>query len=166
MAEGFMLQWLDQIIKPERWYEITDFTLDGYCLIATKEDQRLAGTVLQRETAAARTRPFGLNPFKPYRDYYGKFILTTRLVPESLAVKFAVGYTLNSKVVTADDYSNLGWLRLATEMSGTVYPNLADQKQLLQYIMGRSKFPKFLITRVYHYLQNELYRKLTIIIKV
>ncbi|TCL57105.1 hypothetical protein EDC14_10478 [Hydrogenispora ethanolica] len=166
MADVIMLQWIDRILQPERWYEVADLNLEGYCMIATKEDQRLAGTVRDRESGASRSRQFGRNPFKPYRDYYGKFRLTTRLLPESVEVKFAVGYTLNSKVVTVDDYSNLGWLRLATGVADMLYPNLSDQKQLLQYIIQRTTYPRFVTTRVYHYLQNELYRELAAAIKV
>lgn len=163
MSEQLLLQLIDRFVKPDEWFEITDFSIDGYCLIGSKEDQRVAGInpLINKERQPVRARTFGLNPVKPYRDYYGKFTLTTRLEPHPLEVKFAIGYTINTKVVTIDDYSNFGWLRMATGVAGIVYPNLADQKQLLEYLMSHSKYPRFIVTRVYHYLQNEMYRRLT-----
>lgn len=168
MSEQLLLQLIDRFVKPGEWFGINDFSIDGYCLIGSKEDQRVAGInpSVIKEHQSVRPRSFGLNPVKPYRDYYGKFTLTTRLALNPLEVKFAIGYTFNTKVVTIDDYSKFGWLRMATGMEGIVYPNLADQKQLLEYLMGHSKYPRFIVTRVYHHLQNEMYRRLTTLISV
>lgn len=157
---------MDRLFKPKNWYSYTEPVLEGYRLIASKTDQANAGGL---ETAASsasdsKIRQFGMNPVKPYRDYYGNFRLKTKLLSEDypeLEVKFAIGYTINNKVLTVDDYSNFGWLRLAKARFGMLYPNLRDQKQLLQLLLSESSYPRFLITRVYHYLQFELYEKLT-----
>lgn len=165
MGDSFILKMMDRLIKPRTWYQYTEPVIEGYRLIASKTDQANAGSL---ETAAGsapglKTRQFGFNPVKPYRDYYGYFRLSTKLLPEDhpeIEVKFAIGYTINQKVLTADDYSNFGWLRLAKTRSGMLYPNLSEQKGLLQLLLDESQYPRFLITRVYHYLQFELYEKL------
>lgn len=169
MNDSLYFKIIDWLIKPERWYSYTEPVLEGYRVIASKADQINAGLL---ETAAGSgskiiERKFGLNPVKPYRDYYGHFRLTTKLLPKDrreLEVKFAMGYTINNKVVTVDDYSNFGWLRLAEARKDMLYPNLSDHKQLLQVLLARSPYPLIFITRVYHYLQFELYEKLAIAI--
>lgn len=169
MEDSLILKVMDRLLKPKNWYRYTEPVLEGCRLIASKTDQTNAGWL---ETAVAsaselKTRRFGINPVKPYRDYYGNFHLNTKLLPEGhpgIEVKFAIGYTINNKVVTADDYSNFGWLRLAKARSGMLYPNLSDQKALLQLLLDESQYPRFLITRVYHYLQFEMYEKLTTLI--
>lgn len=166
MDELLILRVMDRLVKPKNWYQYTGPVLEGYRLIASKTDQANAGKM---ETAVSsdstqKPRRFGINPVKPYRDYYGTLHLKTKLLPEDhpeLEVKFAIGYTFDNKVLTADDYSNFGWLRLAKARTGMLYPNLSDQKQLLQLLLEESRYPRFLITRVYHYLQFELYEKLT-----
>lgn len=165
MNDSLYFKIIDWLIGPEDWYSYTEPVLEGYRVIASKTDQLNAGLI---ETAAASEskrmeRQFGMNPVKPYRDYYGHFRLTTKLLPEDgreLDVRFAMGYTINNKVVTADDYSNFGWLRMAKARQGMVYPNLSDQKQLLEFLLAHSRYPRFIITRVYHYLQFEIYEKL------
>lgn len=164
MGDSLILRMLDRLIKPRTWYHYTEPVIEGYRLIASKTDQANAGRL---ETAAGaapelKTRRFGFNPVKPYRDYYGHFRLSTKLLPgyPELEVKFAIGYTINHKVLTADDYSNFGWLRLAKARDGMLYPNLSEQQGLLQLLLEESQYPRFLITRVYHYLQFELYEKL------
>jgi len=169
MDDIVILKVMDRLIKPRSWYQYTEPVLEGYRLIASKTDQTNAGGLETAVKSASelKTRQFGSNPVKPYRDYYGHFRLATKLLPEGhpeLEVKFAIGYTINNKVLTADDYSNFGWLRLAKARTGMLYPNLCDQKQLLQLLLGESPFPRFLTTRVYHYLQFELYEKLITLI--
>jgi len=165
MNDSLYFKIIDWLISPEDWYSYTEPVLEGYRLIASKTDQLNAGSI---ETAAGSDskkieRQFGMNPVKPYRDYYGYFRLITKMLPEEdceLEVKFAIGYTINNKLVTADDYSNFGWLRMAKPKQGMVYPNLSDQKQLLEFLLAHSRYPRFIITRVYHYLQFEIYEKL------
>lgn len=165
MNDSLYFKIIDWLINPEDWYSFTGPVLEGYRLIASKADQLNAGSI---ETAAGSEskrmeRQFGMNPVKPYRDYYGYFRLTTKLLSEEdseLEIRFAMGYTINNKVVTADDYSNFGWLRMAKAKQGMLYPNLSDQKQLLEFLLIQSSYPRFIITRVYHYLQFEIYEKL------
>lgn len=167
MADSLLLHLLDQWLKPETWYEYSTPILEGFRLIATKDDQKYAGLPASVEAGAAGStghRP-GFSPIKPYRDYYGRFTLKTPLVPERLEVQFAIGYTWNNRVTTVDDYANFSWLRLATHVEGIVYPNLALQKQLLEYLLGHSRKPRFVTTRVYHFLQNDLYRTITGLIR-
>ncbi len=169
MEDSLILKVMDRLIKPKNWYTYTDPVVEGYRLIASKTDQTNAGLLEMAVSLSKepKVRKFGINPVKPYRDYYGSFHLKTKLLPESepeIEVKFAIGYTINNKVLTADDYSNFGWLRLAKARTGMLYPNLSDQKQLLELLIDQSKYPSFLITRVYHYLQFELYEKLAIAI--
>ncbi|HYH03517.1 MAG TPA: hypothetical protein VEC37_10470 [Bacillota bacterium] len=160
MQDNFILAILDFFIKPQSWYNYSDLKLNGYRTISNKEEQRLAGALEPPERPTQRPRQFGLSPVKPYRDYYGTFRLQTRLLPEELEVKFAIGYAINSKLVTVDDYSNFSWLRMCTGINDILYPNLAHQKQLLDYILAHSKQPRFVVTRVYQYLQFELYQYL------
>lgn len=169
MNDSFYFKMMDRLFKPKNWYIYTDPALEGYRLIASKTDQTNAGLLEMAAGSSIKVkeRKFGINPIKPYRDYYGNFRLTIKLLPEAsqeLEVRFAIGYTINNKILTADDYSNFGWLRLAKASQGMLYPNLCDQKQLLEFLLDQSKHPRFLITRVYHYLQFELYEKLTIAI--
>ncbi len=161
MAEAARLKILDRLIKPREWYQYQDLKIEGFCLIGTKDDQRNAGFVRVKEEPKERRRSFGLNPIKPYRDYYGKLKLTIRILPREIEVMFAIGYTINQKVVTIDDYSNFSWLRLATGIPGIIYPNLAHQKQLLDYLVKNSRLPKFLFSRVYVYLEFDLHHDLT-----
>ncbi len=158
MSSAIVLSLIDRLIKPKEWYEVSNLSIEGFQFIGTKDDQKNAGLI---EKPIIKEKRFGLNPFKPYRDYYGKLILKTRLVPEELEVKYAIGYTINQKVTTVDDYSNFAWLRLATGIEKYIYPNLSHQKQLLEFLLANSRQPKFVITRVYHYLQFELYQQLT-----
>lgn len=160
VPDEFILNLIDRFIKPADWYQYHNLQILGFQFIGSKEDQQYAGQ-LERPLRQTEKRSFGMNPVQPYRDYYGTFSLKTRLVEEDLTVLFAIGYTINSKVVTADDYSSFGWLRLATGLENTLYPNLAHQKQLLNYFLSRSDKPRFVITRVYHYLQTDLYRRIT-----
>lgn len=160
MATEMIVKAIDRMIKPRDWFQYHDLAVRGYQLIATKTEQKYAG-LLEKPQPAEKTRLFGPNPIKPYRDYYGEFSLTTRLYPGPLPVKFAIGYTILTKVVTVDDYSNFGWLRLATGVPGILYPNLANQKQLLDFLAQHSKYPGFVISRVYHFLQDEIYRQVT-----
>ena len=161
MPESFVLKTIDRLVKPSEWYHFSAVIINGYTLIATKEDQTNAGLVMIAKKPGPKKRTFGMNPFSPYRDYYGEFLLQTKLLPQVLKVKFAIGYTINSRVVTVDDYSNFGWLRLATGLEDIIYPNLSDQKQLLDYLRQQSKQPQFVVTRIYHYLQTDLYHYLT-----
>jgi hypothetical protein len=154
-----LLDIMDHVIKPKEWYEFAEPMIQGFQLIATKDDQKYAGQ-LERPPRLKEQRN-GPNPVKLYRDYYGSFSLRTKLITDELTVKFAIGYTINSKVITIDDYSNFGWLRLATCVENIIYPNLSHQKQLLDYLLSHSKRPKFIITRVYHYLQNDIREYLT-----
>lgn len=169
MEDSLVLKVMDRLFKPKSWYSFTDPILEGYRLIASKKDQTNAG-MMETATSSSlelKERKFGGNPVKPYRDYYGYFRLKTKLLPEGnqeLEVKFAIGYNFNNKILTTDDYSNFGWLRLAKDRTGMLYPNLSDQKQLLELLLAQSKYPGFIITRVYYYLQFELYEKLTIAI--
>jgi hypothetical protein len=158
--ESYIFNIIDYFLKPREWYEYRQLSIDGFRVIATKEEQRQAGLYREESKPAERVRGFGLNPVRPYRDYYGTFILKTRLIPEELEVKFAVGYTLNSKIVTVDDISNFSWLRLCTGMNEILYPNLSHQKQLLDFLLAHSKRPRLIVTRVYQYLQFELYHYL------
>lgn len=82
--------------------------------------------------------------------------METRLLEGEIEVKFAFEYTTNARVTTADDFSNFGWLRLATGIEDYVYPNLSHQKQLLEYLLKNSRYPRFVVTRVYHYLEFDL----------
>ena len=162
MENSFILKAADFFIKPKQWYEYSGLTIDGFCFIGGKEDQKNAGYIQKMVKSATeeRKRKFGLNPVKPYRDYYGRFQLKTRLMPKELEVLFALGYTMNQKVVTVDDYSNFSWLRMATGLNDIIYPNLAHQKQLLDYLVKNSKYSKFVISRVYHYLEFEILHRL------
>jgi hypothetical protein len=162
MANSFILKIADLFIKPKQWYEYSGLTIEGFCFIGNKDDQKNAGYIRKTPKPAneERKRKFGMNPVKPYRDYYGKFTLKTKLLPGELEVLFALGYTMNQKVVTVDDYSNFSWLRLATGLNDIIYPNLAHQKQLLDYLMKHSKYSKFVISRVYHYLEFALLHEL------
>jgi hypothetical protein len=156
MAESWLVFAVDRLFKPQSFYKYHHLTLEGFEVIATKEDQTNAGLSVKSSRPAEKKRQFGANPFQPYRDYYGHFILEVKSIPEELDVKFAIGYTLNSKVTTIDDYSNFGWLRLATAMPQIIYPNLGEQKQLLDYLCTNIKWPPFLTTRIYHFLQNDI----------
>jgi hypothetical protein len=160
MANSVLFNMMDRLLKPQKCYEISEFSILGFQLIASKEDQRLAGRQ-EGLPPKKRTRSFGASPVKPYRDYYGKFKLKTTMIDEEITVQFAIGYSIYSPFNTVDDYSNFSWLRLAIEMEGMIYPNLANQKQLLDYLIKNSRYPQFVIIRVYHYLQTELYHKLT-----
>jgi hypothetical protein len=159
MAGIDMLDIMDRMIRPKEWYEFSELTIQGFQLIATKDDQKYAGQ-MEKPPQLDKKR-LGPNPIKLYRDYYGVFNLKTKLIADELRVKFAIGYTMHSKVVTIDDYSNFGWLRLATGIEDFIYPNLCHQKQLLDYLLAHSKQPKFIITRVYDYLQTDLHQCLT-----
>lgn len=159
MPNAFVLEVIDHLIKPKELYQISDLSLKGFALIASKEDQKYAG-LLQKPLREDNRNKFGANPVKPYRDYYGDFKLQTKLLTGTLIVKFAIGYTFNTKVVTVDDYSKFSWLRLATGIPDYLYPNLAHQKQLLDYLLAHSKQPKVVVTRVYHYLQFELLQQI------
>jgi hypothetical protein len=154
MAEPNTLKLVDYFLKPKEWYAFSPPEISGFQLIASKEDQKYAGQL--DRPASSKIKLYGPNPVKLYRDYYGTFNLRTKLVPDELPVKFAIGYTLHSKVTTVDDYSNFSWLRLATGIDNYIYPNLCHQKQLLDYLLARSKQPKFIITRVYHYFQEDV----------
>lgn len=167
MDDSLILKVMDHLFKPKNWYSYTKPVLEGYRIIASKSDQTNAGQLKTPVSSAPKLiRRFGVNPVKPYRDYYGNFRLKTKLLPNQpeLEVKFAIGYTINNQVLTVDDYSNFGWLRLAKAKTGMLYPNLSEQKQLLQLLLVESKYPRFLITRIYHYLQFELYEKLAALI--
>lgn len=157
MKDSFLLRSFDRLMTPRQRYRYYDLKLEGYRLIATKEDQRLAGNLVAAGRSRERRRGFGHSPIKPYRDYYGGFTLQTMLLPQELPVRFAIGYLLHQRVTTEDDLSSFSWLRLATGLTEKLYPNLADEKQLFQYLLDRSKYPHCLITRVYHYLQMDLY---------
>jgi hypothetical protein len=158
--ESHIFKIIDYFLKPREWYEYHHLSIDGFRIIASKEEQRRAGSIREEPKPVKRVRGFGPSPVRPYRDYYGKFILKTRLIPEEPEVKFAIGYTINSKIVTGDDMSNFGWLRLCTGMDEILYPNLSHQKQLLDFLLARSKRPRLIVTRVYQYLQFELYHYL------
>ena len=158
MKDNLRLAVFDFIINPQPGYRYPDQKLEGYRVIAPKEAQGEAGSLQPPAGSPGGTRQFGQSPIKPYRDYYGTFQLETRLLSEALEVKFAIGYALDTKVITVDDYSNFSWLRLCTGIDRILYPNLAHQKQLLDYLLARSPKPRFLITRVYQYLQFELYQ--------
>lgn len=112
MTDSFALKIVDSLIKPRQCYEYGDICIEGYRLIATKEEQSHAGSLNPEPHPQKRVRSFGHSPIKPYRDYYGEFTLRTSLVPDELTVRFAIGYTILSKVVTVDDMSNFSWLRL------------------------------------------------------
>ncbi|HOJ78554.1 MAG TPA: hypothetical protein PLZ08_10570 [Bacillota bacterium] len=162
---SILLTIIDKVFKPDQCFKYSNLEIKGFRLIASKEDQQNAGYFINPEVTEAaikeRKRQFGPNPIKPYKDYFGEFVLETNIVPEVLSVKFAIGYTINSKVTTVDDLSNFGWLRLCTGIVDIEYPNLAHHKQLLDYLLQHSKKPRFLITRIYHYLQFSLYQQLT-----
>lgn len=169
MKDSFYFKMMDRFIKPTSWYSYSVPIIEGYRIIATKKDQTNAGLIEMAAGSSSKVieRKFGPNPIKPYRDYYGNFRLTIKLLPEEsreLEIRFAIGYNINNKVLTVDDYSNFGWLRLAKANQGMLYPNLSDQKQLLEFLLKQSNYPRFIITRVYHYLQFELYDKLVIAI--
>ena len=159
MSETAILRLTDHFLKPREWYEFTQPSLEGFQLIASKDDQKYAG--LLHKPVLPKVNHHGPYPVKMYRDYYGSFSLRTKLLAEVLPVKFAIGYTIHSKVITVDDYSNFGWLRLATGIEDYLYPNLCHHKQLLEYLMAHSKQPRFVITRVYYYFQTDLYQDLT-----
>jgi hypothetical protein len=154
MSEPVILMLTDRFLKPKEWYDFSKPEITGFQLIGTKDDQKYAG--LKDRPVLPKVRLFGPNPVKLYRDYYGTFELRTKLVSDELTVKFAIGYTMHSKVITVDDYSNFSWLRLATGIEDYIYPNLCHQKQLLEYLLTHSKQPKFIITRVYHYFQEDV----------
>jgi hypothetical protein len=158
--ENWIFKIVDYYLKPREWYEYRQLSIDGYRIIASKEEQRQAGLFQTEPKSEERVRRFGPSPVRPYRDYYGKFSLKTRLIPEELEVKFAIGYTINSKIITVDDISNFSWLRLCTGMDEILYPNLSHQKQLLDFMLAHSKQPRLIVTRVYQYLQFELYHYL------
>lgn len=157
MTDSFVLKMVDLLIKPQQCYCYRDIRIEGYRLITTKEEQNEAGALYPVAHHQRKIRSFGHNPLQPYRDYYGQFILHTTLVPDELIVRFAIGYTILSKVVTADDMSKFSWLRLSTGLISKLYPNLADQKQLLDYLLKHSSKPAFYVTRVYHFLQMDIY---------
>jgi hypothetical protein len=161
MSDNFYLAIADYFIKPHTWYQYTGLTITGYRMIASKDDQRQAGALEVNPRQPGRMRQFGLNPITPYRDYYGWFQLKTRLLPGPVAVKFAIGYASHTKLATVDDYAKFSWLRLCTGMEHLLYPNLALQKQLLEYFLAHSVKPRLVITRVYQDLQVNLYRELT-----
>ena len=167
MDDSLILKVMDHLFKPKQWYSFTEPVIEGCRIIASKADQEHAGQLETPASPAPKLRRFGRDPVKPYRDYYGNFHLSTKLLPENspeLKIKFAIGYTINNKLLTVDDYSNFGWLRLAKARTGMLYPNLSEQKQLLQLLLAESKYPRSLITRIYHYLQSELYEKLAAVI--
>lgn len=157
---SLILNVLDRLLRPDQAYQYRDVRIEGFRLIANKGQQQEAGLVTKKKCPTERIRGFGLSPIKPYRDYYGGLTLMTNLLPDPISVRFAIGYTFHTKIVTADDMSNFGWLRLATERPEWLYPNLADQKQLLTYLLKHSKKPAFYVTRVYHYFQFDLYQNL------
>ena len=157
---SWILNMIDWALRPERAYQYQDVRIEGFRLIANKSQQRSAGLLVEEKGPTERIRGFGLSPIKPYRDYYGGLTLITQLLPEPIPVRFAIGYTFHTKVVTVDDMSNFGWLRLATDRPDWLYPNLSDQKQLLGYLLEHSKKPAFYVTRVYHYFQFDLYQTL------
>lgn len=166
MTDSLLLQMIDRRLKPKEWYEYSTPVLEGFRLIATRDDQKFAGLPVSDEAGVTGSgRKPGFSPIKPYRDYFGRFTLTTRLVAEKLEVQFAIGYAWNNRVTTVEDYANFSWLRLATHVAGIVYPNLALQKQLLEYLLGHSRKPRFVTTRVYHFLQNDLYQTITGLIR-
>ena len=160
MGDPVFINVIDHALKPQKWYEISDFAILGFQLITSKEDQKFAGSK-EGPPPKKQNRRFGPNPIKPYRDYYGKFTLKTTLVSETIKAQFAIGYTINSLINTVDDFSNFSWLRLATEKEDVVYPNLSEQKQLLDYLTINSRYPRLIVIRVYHYLQMDLYHNLT-----
>ena len=43
MPETFMLRLTDHFIKPKEWYDFSEPMIQGFQLIATKEDQKYAG---------------------------------------------------------------------------------------------------------------------------
>jgi hypothetical protein len=161
MSENIYLTIADYFIKPRNWYQYTGLAIDGYRTIATKADQRQAGAFEVTPRSVERVRQFGQSPITPYRDYYGQFELQTKLVPGPIKVKFAIGYTSHIKLATVDDYAKFSWLRLCTGLDQLLYPNLAQQKQLLEYLLTHSTQPRLVITRVYQYLQLDLYQDLT-----
>jgi hypothetical protein len=161
MTDSLFLKVTDYWLKPRTWYQYTGLTIDGYRMIATKEDQRQAGAFEVAPRPLERVRQFGRSPITPYRDYYGQFGLQIKLLPEPIEVKFAIGYASHTKLVTVDDYAKFSWLRLCTGIDQLLYPNLAQQKQLLEYLLTHSVKPRLIITRVYQYLQFDLYQDLT-----
>lgn len=166
MDDSYQLRLLDLVIKPKKSYQYSDLSIDGYQIISTKEDQKIAGFIKaddlrDPDEMSKKGRRFGPSVIKPYRDYYGHLTLKTSLTSDEVEVKFAIGYLLNSKVTTPDDTSNFGWLRLCTGLDDIRYPNLCHHQQLLQYFIEKSTKPRFVITRVYYYLQFDLYHNLT-----
>lgn len=157
MKDSFILRSFDHLVNPRRRYRYYDLKLEGYRTIASKEDQRQAGNLIIAAQSGRGQRGFGPNPVKPYRDYYGGFRLQICLLSQEIPVRFAIGYHLPQGITTIDDFSSFSWLRLATGLKDKLYPNLADEKQLLHYLLGCSKYPHCLITRVYYYLQMDLY---------
>ena len=169
MNDSLILKVMDRLLNPTSWYSYTEPVLEGYRLISSKVEQTNAGMLETAASSNAKSneRKFSVNPLRPYRDYYGNFRLIIKLLPEAsreVEVRFAIGYTINNKVFTVDDYSNFSWLRLAKAGAGMLYPNLSEQKQLLQFLLDQSQYPRFIITRVYQYLQFELYEKVTLAI--
>lgn len=161
MTTEFVINTVDRFLKPHDWYAYRHLTIKGFELITSKTEQTYAGFLDKPDFATTKTRHFGPNPLKPYRDYYGEFELVSKLYPEPLTVKFAIGYTFNVKVVTVDDYSNFSWLRMAVGMPEILYPNLAHHTQLLNFLIPHAKQPKFIVCRIYHYLQNDIYQEVT-----
>jgi len=158
--ESWLIKLTDQILKPWEYYDYHSLTISGYQLIVTKADQANAGLIKPLTPKEKPIRCLGINAIQPYRDYYGSFILKTKLVSEELVVKFAIGYDFHTKVVTVDDYALFSWLRLAVATPEMLYPNLSEQKQLFEYFLKISKKRKLVIVRVYHYLQTEIRQKL------
>lgn len=157
---SLVLNTIDRLLRPDRAYQYRDVQIEGFRLIANKGQQRAAGLMEEEKCPTERIRGFGLSPIKPYRDYYGGLTLITNLLPDPIQVRFAIGYTFHTKIVTVDDMSNFGWLRLATVRPDWLYPNLSDQKQLLAFLLEHSQKPAFYVTRVYHYFQFDLYQVL------
>ena len=162
MEDSCQLRLLDLIIKPQKKYQYDNLAIYGYKVISTKEEQKIAGFLVPKDVYyPEKIKRFGPSVIKPYRDYYGRFTLKTSLIPEEVEVKFAIGYLLNSKVITTDDTSNFGWLRLCTGLNDILYPNLCYHQQLLRYLIEKSSKPRFVITRIYYYLQCDLHHDLT-----
>ncbi len=153
--ESWLVKLTDQFLKPWEYYHYHNLLLEGHRLIVTKTDQSNAGS-LKPPASKEKTTCFGMNPVQPYRDYYGSFVLKTKLIPEELVIKFAIGYDFHTKVVTVDDYSLFSWLRLAIATPEMLYPNLSEQKQLFDYFLKNAQKPRLIIIRTYHYLQNEI----------
>lgn len=164
MENPLLLKLVDWIFQPQRKYSYENLKLEGYRLISGKEAQLVAGSLIvpEQSDAESQERKFGINPVRPYYDYYGGFDVIFLGFP--CKVRFAIEYKFSERIRTEDSMARFGWLRLSTEQEGMLYPNLSSQKQLLLFLCRRLKKPRFYVTRVYHYMQFELYRILTKII--